>query len=207
MNYKKFLTTLSAASALLYGGLVMATPISDIQDHSNNTATEYFVDVDANKYNNPWYRNSNQDWGWTHGSIIGSAFSLVELEISGFDVDSPHEVDNIEVWDGGGWVGLGPLVGVGDEWRFTTFDLSSYGWIDSEVNNGLQVRMDIDASNGGWVVTLGKSVLSIVGGTVDCDPTPGVPCDPTAAVSEPSILALLGLGVVGLGFARRRRQS
>jgi hypothetical protein len=205
MNYKKFLTTLSAASALLYGGLVMATPISDIQDHSNNTATEYFVDVDANKYDSPYYRGSNEDWGWTHEEIAGSAFSLVELEISGFDVDTPNEVDNIEVWNGSGWIGLGPLVGVDSEWRFTIFDLTSYVWIDSEVNSGLQVRMDIDADNGGWIVTLGKSVLSVNGGTVDCVPTPGEPCGTVTAVPEPSIVALFGLGLVGIGLARRRQ--
>jgi hypothetical protein len=205
MNYKKFLTTLSAASALLYGGLVMATPISDIQDHSNNTATEYFVDVDANKRESPYFRKSNEGWGWTHEEIAGSAFSLVELEISGFDVDTPNEVDNIEVWDGSGWIGLGPLVGVDSEWRFTIFDLTSYVWIDSEVNSGLQVRMDIAADGGGWLVSLGKSVLSVNGGTVDCVPTPGEPCRTVTAVPEPSIVALFGLGLVGIGLARRRQ--
>ena len=93
----------------------LAAPITDVQEYSNNTATEYFVDSDANKYDSPYYRGANQDWGWTHNAIAGS-FSSIVLEISAFDVDAlcgsgQCEEDMISIWDGASWVGFGNLDG------------------------------------------------------------------------------------------------
>ena len=63
---------------------------------------------------------------------------------------------------------------------------------------GLQVQIHIDANNAGWVVTLGKSVLSIDGGGVP-PPAPGVP--------EPATWAMMMLGFVGLGAVAYRKRA
>lgn len=195
-----------AVSTLTLWGLSTASfalPITDVQDFSNNTLTEYFVDIDANKYDSPYYRDESEDWGWTHNAIAGSSFSSIVLDISAFDVDSPSEQDMISVFDGTNWVDLGNLLGLNDIWAFTTFDLTSYAWAESQVNAGLQVKLDIDSTFDGWLVTLAKSTLTIDGGSQQCVPTPGIPCTP-ASVSESSSVALLGLGLVVLGLRRRK---
>ena len=195
-----------AATALVVAVPIcaLAAPVSDVQDYSNNTASEYFVINDANKYNSPYYRDQDQDWGWKHGSIAGATFSSIKLEISAFDVDfSSGELDRIQVFDVLGWLTLGNLAGGNDIWAFTNFDLTGYSWAASQVNSGLQVRMDIDTRNDGWLVTLGKSVLSVDGGNQACVPTPGVPC--TNSVPEPGSLALLGVAIGGLALSKRRK--
>lgn len=197
---KKLIST-AALVAALAPAIAFAGPQSDVKDFSNNTATEYFVDTDANKYNAPYYRGASEDWGWTHGALAG-AFTSITLTISAFDVDSPAEVDNIYAWDGGAWYLLGALTGVNDTWSFgNTFDLSGYSWAEAQVNAGLRVRMDIDANNTGWIVTLGKSVLDVDGGTATCVPAPGVPC--TNNVPEPGELPLVALALGAVYVARR----
>ncbi|WP_340680566.1 PEP-CTERM sorting domain-containing protein [Paraglaciecola sp.] len=200
-----YIVKLTLSTLALWGlsTAASATPITDIQDFSNNTATEYFVDVDANKTNDPFYRDQNEDWGWTHNAIAGSSFASIVLDISAFDVDSPNEQDMISVFDGTNWLDLGNLLGSDNMWEFTTYDLTSYSWAESQVNAGLQVRINIDTAFDGWLVTLAKSTLIIDGGSQQCVPAPGIPCTPTS-VSESSSVALLGLGLVALGLRRRR---
>lgn len=200
---------LAAASLALFAPLgAMAAPVSDVQDYSNNTGTEYFVDNDANKYSSPYYRYGSSDWNWNHGVIAGSGFTSIKLDVSAYDVDADSttfrpEIDRIDIWNGGSWTTVGNLLGGGDIWAFSTFDLSGFAWAEAQVNAGLQVRMDIDVGNVGWAVTLGRSVLSVDGGNQTCVPTPGVPC--TNNVPEPGTLALLGLALGGLAFAKRRK--
>ena len=199
----KNLVKLIAATFLMVSGAVSATPITDVQEYSNNTATEYFVIDDDNKYNSPYYRGASSDWSWVHTAIAGT-FTSISLDISAFDVDTPDELDAIFVFDGASWLNLGNLVGTDNTWAFTSFDLSGFSWASAQVNAGLQVKVDIDTADAGWIVTLGKASLITDGGNQECVPTPGIPCT-TTPVPEPSTLAIFALGMIG--FASRRSKK
>lgn len=196
-----FFAKIGLVFALATSSVAMATPITDVKQHSNNKANEFFVDSDANKFNSPFYRGASADWGWVHNAIAGT-FSSIKLQISAFDVDfSQGERDLIQVFDGSSWLSLGNLMGTDSQWEFTTFDLSGYSWATAQVNAGLRLRMDIDTASSGWVVTLGKSTLSVDGGSQQCVPTPGVPC--SATVSAPGSVGVLALGGMLLWLRRR----
>jgi hypothetical protein len=198
-------STILGALALVVSTTSSAVPITDVQEYINNTATEYFVIDDASKYDYPYYREMDDDWGWVHNSIAGSGFTSVILDISAFDVDfDSGEFDMIEIFDGFSWVGFGDLEGSNNIWDFTSFDLTGYAWAEAQVNTGLQVRMDIDTGADIWFVTLGRAALSVDGGNQVCVPTPGIPCV-DVDVPEPTSIVLLSLGLVGLGLSRRRR--
>lgn len=190
---------LGMIAGLAFSGVHAATTTDTLQYGSAGTSSPtYFVDVDSNKSRSPYYRNSSQDWGWTHNAISGSITSA-SLNISAFDVDagptSSYELDNIYALDSGNWTLLGSLAGNNNAWAFSTFALGANFYDD--IATGLQVKLDIDANRSGWLVTIAKSSLSVDGG--------GLP-PPIPSIPEPETYAMLlaGLGLIG-SVARRRK--
>jgi hypothetical protein len=175
----------------------------NVVDATTGQANTYFVPNDAQKGDAPYYRSASEDWQWQHGAIA-AGFATATLNISAFDVDTdgnggtfPPEVDKIFAWDAASatWIELGNLLGFGDVWEFTSFNLGAS--LFDDVATGLKVKMDIDVGNIGWAVTLAKSTLT-TDGTGAGNPNPGVP--------EPASWAMMiaGLGVVGAAMRRRK---
>lgn len=170
-----------------------AVPVTDTIE----APTGYFAPGEAQTYDQPYYRTWNQDWGWQHNAIA-TPFTTATLNISAFDVDkSSGEIDNIYAYDGAVRVLLGSLNGASDIYSFTTFNLTSNFFDD--IQTGLKVEIDIDVvTQGSWLVTLGKSSLSLDGGGLP-PPVPGVP--------EASTWAMMILGFAGVGFVTYRRRK
>lgn len=196
---KKLISVLALAATVLLGTYNPANALIDVVE----APTGYFTPNSAATYDYPYYRWAGEDWGWTH-NVIGGTFSTATLSISAFDVDwagQPQygyagELDNIYAYDNGVKTLIGSLSGENDQWSYTTFTLGSNFFDD--IAAGLEVFMEIDARDEGWAVALAKSVLTLDGGTLP-NPNPG-----TTPVPEPSTILLLGAGLAGLGFARKR---
>ncbi len=167
--------------------VAQAQPVTDVQEYANNTATEYFVPSDAQKYNDPYWRRPYEDWSWQHNPIIGDHQSIT-LQIAAFDVDYTDAVgyksedDKILVKVAGQWVEVGMLAAAPDEWSFSTFDLTHIPGIKEQVNNGLEVMVDIDWDEvdpyhpGAFRLTLAKATLAVDGGAQACNPNPDLKC-------------------------------
>jgi len=180
--------------SLVSGSAAFAAAITD----TVQAPTGFFVPTDAQKNDfGTYWRQYDQDWEWQHNAIGGS-FTTANLNISAYDVDAAQgEVDNIYLFDltSNDWVLLGALAGANSQWAFTDFSLGSQ-WFD-EIAAGLKVKIDIDANEDLWYVTLAKSSLSLDGGTLpDPDPNP---------VPEPATMLLLGGGLLGLAYLKGRK--
>lgn len=190
----KYLLGALSASLFAVAGAASAATVNVVE-----YPTGFFAPDEEATYDYPYYRGAGDDWGWTHSAVAG-AFSSATLSISAFDVDFAFgEVDEIYVYNNGVKQLLGTLNGASDIYSYTTFALTPD--LFDDIASGLQVWMDIDTANAGWLVTLGKSVLSLDGGTLP-------PPNPGAVVPVPAALPLIGsalAGLFGLGAVRRRR--
>ena len=182
--------------------LAQAVPVTD----TIQAPTGFFVPLPSQTYDPGYYRWANEDWGWNHNAMA-AGFTTATLSISAFDVDAGGganpQFDEIFVWDNGVQTSLGYLSGGNNIYSYTTFNLGAN--LFDDIAAGLQVFMDIDKFNSGWAVTLAKSVISVDGAPIP-NPNPGG----GAGVPEPASLAiwsLIGLGFVGVGWRRRRKNA
>ncbi len=194
---KKRIAILLVFSLLFaFAAIAQATVYTDVIQ----SPTGYFVPTDAQKYNSPYYRWWNQDWGWTHNALSGIVTSITSatLNISSFDVDSPYEVDKVYIFnnDTSNWDYLGTLVGQTDQWSYDTFNLASQYF--DEILAGLQVKVDIDTTHTSnyWALTLAKSAISIDGSSIP-GPQPG-------QVPIPGAVLLFAPGLAGLAVIRKK---
>ena len=200
---KEYIMKKRIAILLVFSLLLAFAAIAqaDISTDVIQTPTNYFTPTDADKYNSPYYRYGNADWGWTHNAIAGTINSAT-LNISAYDVDYESwdptrwsgERDAVYAYDNGVKTFIGYLAGAGDQWSYTTFTLGSNFFDD--INAGLQVWLDIDSTNQGWAVALSKSALSIDGGQI---PGPG-----PGQVPIPGAVLLFAPGLAGLAVIRKK---
>jgi hypothetical protein len=199
---KRVLFALLATATAICATSAHAT--TDTIDSGNNGSGYYFLPPSAYWGDSPYYRNSSQDWDWTHNAIAGTITSAT-LSIGAYDVDSgsfpSDEHDWIQAYDAAtsSWLDVGELTGIDSAYNYSTFNLASSLWDD--VSTGLKVRVDIDRNNAGWLLTLTKSVI-ITNNEGTLPPVNG-------AVPEPASWAMMlaGFGLAGAAMRRARKTS
>lgn len=201
---KNTFIALAAAATMSAGAAFAAT---DTIDAASGQAGTYFVPTLGQETDSPYYRWYGEGWSWTHNAL--APFTTATLNISAYDVDeapcgsSVCENDTIEAYDATSsmWILLGSLTGDDNAFSFTSFDLvaAAGGALLDDVLAGLQVRMKIDVDNGGWAVSLSKSVITTDGSGAG-NPNPG-----TVPLPAGGLLLIGALG--GLGALRRKRAA
>ena len=140
----------------------------------------------------PYFRMSNEDWGWTHDMTAlapagATGIDAATVSILAWDVDIADNERDIIFANG---TNLGNLTGDLNAFVTTTFTLPQ-NVLDALWNDGgVEFFIDIDHNNTGNRVTLVSSTLAV-------DYITG------SAVPEPGTIALLGVG--SLVLLRRRR--
>ena len=173
----------------------MAIPTVTVTDTVDNSVQpNYFLDVDANKDQSPYYRFTTDDWGWTHTfsppgptplSIISATLKIEAWDVNGGGSDG--ENDNIYLDN----LLLGNLDNNYDNlWHTTTFTLSG-AELTALMDGTANIWMDIDSgrTSNYYAVTLDWSELTV---TYEPIPAPGA-----------ILLGSIGVGLVG--WLRRRR--
>lgn len=173
-------------------------PVSQTLDYTDNgdpwDMDYYFWLPDEIVDHQPYYRMSNEDWGWTHDMTAlvpagATGIDAATVSILAWDVDVAENEHDIIFANG---TKLGDLTGDLNAFITTSFTLPQNA-LDALWNDGdVDFFMDIDHYITGGRVTIVSSTLAvdyITGGSVP----------------EPGTIALLGLG--SLVLLRRRRQG
>jgi len=129
-----------------------------------------------------------EDFGWTHTfDATDKRIYDASLTIMAYDVDSDQgELNNVYV---NGYL-MGNLIGgSGESWEETTFDLNPVLVYGGQVN----VWLDIDAAEGGWLTEIDYSVLQV---HWDFQ---------SEAIPAPGAVLLGSIGVGFVSWLRRRR--
>ena len=123
----------------------------------------WFAEPNVSVDQSPFYRTSDQDWGWTHevSSLVPrEALGIESASVSVVAWDADHASGEYDVIYANG-VNLGMLNGGVRLWSTTSFDLPvevlEELWADGEV----YVFMDIDRERDGFRVTLKSSSLTV----------------------------------------------
>lgn len=196
----RMLKTVGILATIFASSVALKAAWIDVIDASDAQAGTYFTPDDASKYNAPYYRWWDEDWGWQHNAF-GGTYTTATLSISAWDVDNygnpGDEFDVISIINGAPIV-LGTLSGASDQWSYTSFDVSAYA---AQIALGLKVWIDIDSGHTQdfWAVTLAKSVLTIDTNVLP-PPDPGVP-------DSGATLMLIGLSALALQAVRRFQRA
>ena len=184
---RKLLTFFSLVCILLiFNSNAEALQVIDTQDAT--TWGDYFLPANTDPYTRPpYYRNGDEDWGWTHTINIVGPYNITAaaLVIDAWDVDRP-EYD--EIFVNGNYIG-DLTINKDDQWFATTFVLGAAEIAALNSTGTLDIFMYIDTNTvpTAWLVTLRSSTLK-----VDYIPAPGA-----------ILLGSLGVGLVG--WMKRRR--
>lgn len=158
------------AFAGVAGASQMVT-VSHVMDHRDNvwdptSGVWFFPPDEPFPDHSPWYRTSNQDWGWTHDvSALVPPYAIgidsATLTIDAWDVKWDLGQDDVILVNN---QYMGMLTGVHNDWHRTAFTLPTNLLNDLWRDEKLSVFMDIDQIvdlSWGFRVTLRSSTLTI----------------------------------------------
>jgi hypothetical protein len=160
--------------ALLFAGVTGASQVvavRHVMDHRNNVwndgAGVWFLPPDELfPDHSPWYRTSNQDWGWVHDVLTvvppyATGIHSATLAIDAWDVKWDQGQDDVILVNN---QYMGMLTGVHYGWHVTAIPLPANLLTDLWRDRKLSVFIDIDQIvdlSWGFRVTLRSSVLTI----------------------------------------------